>query len=114
MRGIISNAVLISIGINAKCIYYLSQKFQFEGFIRSSILSIGIRMVDLEDNNEKAVKPLTAISGLNYKNNFGIRYLLTSHISIKLSYCLKITRIDAWDYFISSNDNLYFSTTLTF
>ncbi len=102
-----SFAMLISISANTRLVYDLSPKIKIENFNRLSLLSVGLRMTDFRnnDNNDKIYKPLSVFSGLNFKSDIGVRYRLTDMFSVKVAYSIYITRISAWDYYLSANDN---------
>jgi len=111
-----SFAMLMSIGSNVGLVYDMSPKLKLENFNRVSILSVGLRMTDFrdDDNNDKLIKPLSLLNGLNFRSDLGVRYWLTDMFSVKVSYSLYVTRISAWDYYLAANDNLNVSLSILF
>jgi len=109
-----SFASLFSLGLNSEFIYPLEYGFQVEGFLKLSVLSLGFRMVDSEEDEESPVKLLTLLSGTNASFGLGVRYYLIDNLSMKLSYRLHVTRISSWDPLISASDNLIVTLTYGF
>jgi len=109
-----SFALLISAAINVDTILELNPKFQLESSLKFSALSLGMRMVDSEEDDASPVELLTLFSGLSSSFDFGIRYFLFDKVSIKLTYLSEITRISAWEQILSVSDNITFGLTYTF
>ena len=109
-----SFAILFAAGFNADVIYPLKPNFQLESSISLTVLSLGFRMVDGEEDNQSPVNPLTLFSGLNSSFDFGARYYLFNRLSVKLAYKFELTRISAWDPLLSASDNLIISLTYRF
>ncbi len=70
----------------------------------TNVFSFGGRFVNPENSDATFFKLLTLFSGLRFKSDVGLRYALTSNFSVRLSYRFELTRVDAWDYFISGSD----------
>jgi len=100
-----SLATLISLGINTKANYPISDSFKIESGLKLTILSLGIRMVDSEDDDTSPANLLTFVTGLNSSFDIGIRYRLINHISLSLGYKFEYTRISAWDELSAASDN---------
>ena len=109
-----SFAALLSLGLNAECIYPVKQKFQVESSLRFTVLSFGGRMVDNEEDGQSPVGLLTMLSGLNSSFNIGARYYLLNRLSVKLTYRFELTRISKWMPLLSASDNLIFGMTYKF
>ena len=109
-----SFAGLFSLGLNLNGIYPLSNHLQLESSLRATVLSLGFRMVDNEEDDQSAVKLLTLFSGLNSAFDLGARYYLLKRLSVKLAYKFEITRISAWQPLLSASDNLIFGLTYSF
>ncbi len=109
-----SLAGLFSIGLNINGIYPLRYHLQLESCLRLTVLSLGFRRVDNEEDDQSAVKLLTLFSGLNSSFDLGVRYYLLDRLSVKLSYKFELTRISAWDPLLSASDNLIFGLTYSF
>ena len=101
-----SFAALFSIGLNSEIIFPIRKDLQVEGSLCMSILSLGFRMVDNEEEDVSPVKLLTLLSGTNASFRFGIRYNLFGNFSLKLAYKLHLTRISSWAPLLSASDNL--------
>jgi hypothetical protein len=109
-----SLAMLLSLGIQSEIIVPISARLQAEGSLGLSALSLGFRMVDMEENDVSPAKLLTFLSGTNGSIRVGVRYYMFDNLSAKLSYRLQVTRISSWDPLLSASDNLHVSLTYGF
>ncbi len=109
-----SFAVLLSLGLSSELLYPLSGSLNIESSLKFSVLSLGIRMVDVEETDEPPAKLLTLLSGANGSFGLGIRYYLLRSLSVKAAYLLSATRISAWDPLLSASDNLILGVTYGF
>jgi predicted porin len=109
-----SFAGLFSLGFNADIVYSLNQSFQLESSLRSTVLSLGWRMVDSEEDDQSPVKPLTLFSGLNCSFNLGARYYIFNRLSVIITYKFELTHISAWDPLISTSNNAIIGLTYRF
>lgn len=109
-----SSAGLFSIGLFMKGIYPLRRNLQAETSLQLSALSLGFRTVDNEEEDQSAVKFLTAFSGLNYAFDLGLCYHLFKRLSVKLAYQFELTRISAWEPLHSASDNLIIGLNFKF
>ena len=109
-----SFAGLFSLGFNADVIYPINHKFQLESSLRLTVLSLGLRMVDSEEDDQAPVKPLTLFSGLNSSFDLGARYFIFNRLSVKLAYKFELLHISAWDPLLSASDNLIIGLTYKF
>ncbi len=109
-----SFAGLLALGFYADFIYPLGRNFQVESSLSLTVLSLGFRMVDSEEDNQSPVKPLTLFSGLNSSFDLGARYYLFNQLSVKIAYKFELTRISAWDPLLSASDNVIIGLTYKF
>jgi hypothetical protein len=109
-----SFAALLSLGLSSGIIYPLSNSFNIESSLNFGVLSLGFRMVDMEETNESPAKFLTLFSGTNGSFRLGIRYYLLNNFSVKASYLLGVTRISSWDPLYAASDNIIFTLTYGF
>ena len=109
-----SFALLISAGINSQLFYKLWNDFNIEGTLDFNVLSLGFRMVDMEENDESPAKILTLISANNIVFTLGPRYYLLDNLSVKAEYLFHLTRINSWEPLISASDNVVFTLTYGF
>jgi hypothetical protein len=109
-----SLAVLLSGNFTSRVIYKMSSNFDLEGSLDFSLLSLGIRIIDPEEEDISPAKLLTLFTGTNLNVKFGPRYYLMDNLSLRLSYLLNITRISSWTPLLSASDNLIFSFTYGF
>ena len=109
-----SFALLISGGISSQLFYKLSNSFNIEGSLDFSVLSLGFRMVDSEEEDVSPVKILTVFSGTNLVFKIGPRYYLFDNLSIKAAYLFHLTRISSWEPLLSASDNVVVTLTYGF
>ena len=106
-----SYAALFSLGFNSALLCPLSESFNLEGALNFNILSIGFRLIDMEESDESDFKLLTLFSGLHGSFSLGVRYNLFNDLSLKAGYQLDVVRISAWSPIVSASDNLTLSIT---
>jgi len=99
-----SVAMLFSAGAILTFLSPLNESLLADATFESNVLSFGGRIVNPDDSDESFVKPLTPFSGLRFKSDAGLRYEVSSRLHVRLSYRFELSRIDAWDYFISGSD----------
>jgi len=109
-----SFALLISGGISSQIFYKLWDDFNIEGSLDFSVLSLGLRIVDSEEEDVSPVKILTLFSGTNLVLRLGPRYYLLDNLSVKAAYLFHLTRISSWEPLLSASDNVVFSLTYGF
>lgn len=109
---IISFAGLLSAGVNASVVLPLGDRFQATASLRSSLLSLGMRMVDVMEDDESPFKFLPAPSGVNATTSLGFRYYLLDRLSLNAGYELQVLRINPWDYLLAVSDNLTVGVTV--
>ena len=103
-----SFAILISASYNTDTILQIKPNLLLESSLKLSIISLGLRMVDSEEDDESTAKLLTLLSGLNSSFDLGMRYYIFSNLSVKLAYRSEIIRISSWEPLLSVSDNIAF------
>ena len=106
-----SFAALFSLGIRSELLVPLSDHIQAEGGLAFGVLSLGLRMVDMEEDDESPAKLLTLLSGSSGFFSLGARYRLSDRLSVKAAYLLGLTRIEAWEPLHAASDHVAFSMT---
>jgi hypothetical protein len=109
-----SFAALFSAGVSSEILYPLGQDLQAEGSLCFSVLSLGFRMVDDEEEDVSPVKLLTLLKGINSSLRLGLRYSMLNHLSIKIGYKFHLTRISSWTPLLSASDNVFVSLSYNF
>jgi hypothetical protein len=92
-----SYATLLSLGFRFDGIYTLSERFSMETTVQTSLLSLGMRSVDREEEDQSGTKLVTPASGMNATFELGFTADLFQWFSMELSYRFELTRITAWD-----------------
>jgi hypothetical protein len=106
-----SFAALLSLGARSDAIVPICQSLQVEASLGFSLLSLGFRMVDFEEEDVSPAKLLTLFSGANISAGLGARYFLTDDLSVKLAYRFHMTRISSWNPLLSVSDNVIVTLT---
>ena len=92
-----SFATLISLGFRGDVIYPISGRFTSEASLQVTMLSIGMRSVDSEEDDQAGTKFLTPVSGLNTSFNLGIGYDPLKWLSLGIHYRFDLFRVTAWE-----------------
>ncbi len=103
-----------SLGCISEFIWVIKPELQVEGAIHLSLVSIGAKSFDENRYNDSAPKLFTLISAMNSSVDVAFRYYLMKSLSVKAGYNFQLDRINAWDPFISSSDNLSAGVTYHF
>ena len=111
-----SAAMLLSGGVRFEALCPLSGDFQLRAMGQTNVFSLGGRMpnevaTDEGEQTESPVKLLTLLSGLDAEAELGIRYRLAPSMFVAADYRFELTRIDAWNFFVSGNDNFILSVS---
>lgn len=109
-----SIALLVSLNASSEFFYKLWDNFNIESSLGFSVLSLGFRMVDSEEEDVSPARILTLISGTNLVFKLGPRYYLFDNLSLKAVYLFHLTRISSWEPLLSASDNLVFTLTYGF
>jgi hypothetical protein len=99
-----SVAMLLSAGATLDLVCPIKENILADISLGTNVLSFGGKFVNPDNSDESFFKLLTFFSGLRVKSDIGLRYAASSNLSVRLGYRFELTRIDAWDYFISGSD----------
>lgn len=103
--------MLLSGGLSSQIFCKLSDNLNIEGSLDFGLLSLGFRMVDVEESDETPVKILTLFSGTNLSLALGPRYYFLGNLSLKAAYIFQLTRVSSWKPLLSAGDNLVITMT---
>jgi len=109
-----SYAALFSLGINLESIFPMREDLHMEVSYRMGLLSLGVRMIDSEEEDVPPAKLLTFLAGTHASIKLGVRYYLINNLSLKIAYKLNVTRISSWNPLLSASDNLIATVTYGF
>lgn len=101
-----SFATLVSLGFRGDAIYPFSERFSLESSLQFTLLSLGIRTIDKEEEEDSAAKLLSTLSGLNASFFLGMNVELTGWLSLGLAYRFTITRVSAWDEILMAGNSV--------
>jgi len=107
-----SFAGLLSLGGRAEAVLPFNEKLQLESTLGLAIFSLGLRMVDSEEEDVSPVKLLTLFAGTHGFFDIGIRYRIFNGLSVRAGYALQLTRMSSWNPLLAASDNLI--ATLTY
>ncbi|MBT8381627.1 MAG: hypothetical protein KJO59_04665 [Ignavibacteria bacterium] len=109
-----SFAMLVSLGVSSNLFYKLWEDFNIESSLAFSLLSLGFRMVDSEEEDVSPAKILTLVSGTNLIFSLGPSYYLFDNLSVKAAYLFQLTNISSWQPLLAASDNVTFTLTYGF
>jgi len=109
-----SYATLISLGFRGDGIYPLSGRFAIESSLQFTLVSLGLRSVDSEEDDEPGAKLLSLASGLNTSFELGMRYNLIQWLSVGISYRFDLLRITAWEDILTAGNGGFFELHFNF
>ncbi|MFH1196235.1 MAG: hypothetical protein V1720_11005 [bacterium] len=109
-----SAAFLFSLGARTDMFVPINNRFSVESSLYTSLISLGGKFVDPREGEEHPVKFLSLFSGLRTSFALSVNYKIYKGFSSSLGYKLSITNINAWDYFISTNDNFLLTLRYSF
>lgn len=109
-----SFASLFSGGIRSEAWMPIFAGLQLHGAAQMSIVSLGGRMVNPVNSSKSFVKLLTPFSGFNASAGVNISYGVTESLAADVGYRFDMTRISAWDFFVSGDDNFIASISYAF
>jgi len=103
-----SGAWLFSLGAALEMILPLGGGFQAEGSLQTGLLSLGGGTGN-DSGSPTALTLLTPFSGLHGAAGIGVRYYPLECLSLAAGYRLEVTRIDSWNFILTSSDNAFVS-----
>lgn len=72
-------------------------------------LSMGVHSTNLNEGGSSPIKILTPLKGLDAEWQIGLSWLFAKSFGLSAGYRFDLTRVSAWDYFISADDNFIVS-----
>ena len=113
-----SFATLFSLGSQVQIIIPLRTDLNIESMLKFSLLSVAVRMPEImvvEDRpEESAIKLLTPFECLHANFHTGIRYYLSSGLSLKVRYQFTFTKIQRWNPILAASDDVVLSCSVHF
>lgn len=98
---------LFSLGIAGDVVLPISPRLQALGSFRAAVLSAGLRMVDLmEDDEESPLKLLAAPSATRAVASLGLRYQALQWLWVGVGYQSRLYRVTPWNPLVSTRDHL--------
>ncbi len=110
---IVSFAALLSAGVNAQAVLPVSRRLRVAGDLRTTVLSLALRMVDLVGEDESPVGLLTPLKGFSSTLSLDARYSVLDHVSVGVGCELSVLRIRSWDKLASAGNNLFVQVTVS-
>ncbi len=108
-----SGTWMFSLGARMELIFLCGGRFQLEGALQVSLLSVGGGTGNVS-NSIASMTLLTPVAGARGRGEIGVRYHLLAGVSIVAGYRLDVTRIDSWNFILESSDNVFVSLAYQF
>ena len=111
-----SFAILLPLGVRSTLVLPVTNRIHLVGSLGASILSLGIRMFDVEEevNEQSPVRLLPLTSGTRGDLSLGVRYRMARRLSLDFGYDFRILRIRPWDPLLTASDNLLCGFSVVF
>jgi hypothetical protein len=109
-----SFATLISLGFRGDVIYPISGKVAVVSNLQLTVLSIGMRAVDAEEDDQAGTKLLTPVSGWNTSFDLGIGYDPLKWLSLGIHYRFDLVRITAWEDLLFAGNSAIMTLHINF
>lgn len=110
---IVSFAALLSAGVNAQAALPVSNRLYVTGSLRTTVLSLAVRMVDLVEDDESPVGLLTPLTGFDATAGLDLRYAVLDRLSLGVGSELAMLRIRSWDKLVSAGNNFFVQLTVS-
>ena len=108
-----ANGIMFSLGVNTEFIYRVNKKVNVEAFLRTSLFSYASKaMDDQKYSNDLGSTLVSVFTASKSDLDLSVRYYLFNRISLSLSYKFYLSRINKWDPYIASSDNIILSFTV--
>jgi hypothetical protein len=92
--------------VNSTLVLPLQSDFSLEGSGVLNVLSLGLRLADINAKHQKFAKATSVLSGLRGHAELLLRYTLTDAVMLKAGYRFEICQSNSWNYLIAASDNL--------
>jgi hypothetical protein len=104
-----SNVALISGGVRSEAFCPLNARLQLQAGAHLTLLSFGFRSVNSNISATSPTKLLTPFTGIDADGEVALSFRLIASWYLWAGYRFNMTRVTAWDFFLSANDNLLVS-----
>jgi hypothetical protein len=109
-----SFAIMFSLGADIEAVYPFSRRFHLESSLKMTLLSLGWRSVDSEEDDQPDVKLLTFVAGLNTIFDLGVRYKFYRRFSAKAGYRFQLVSITPWEPVTTVSNSFFVGLTYNF
>jgi len=109
-----SEVALVSGGLRSEAFWPWSTRLEVRAAAHLTLLSMGFHSINSNYSNDSRTKMLTAFNGVDADGEIGIFYSITESFGGSAGYRFNVTRVSAWDFFISANDNFIVSLSYGF
>jgi hypothetical protein len=107
--------VVGSLGINAECIYRLSDVVIFESLLRSNVVSFTAKDNDEQKYGDESGPALTSVfTATKIDFILSARLRLIDDVSVYLGYKFDFSRINRWDPYVAASNSLFTSINYEF
>jgi hypothetical protein len=99
-----SVAMLLSAGIAVDLACPLTDQFLARLTVTSNAVSVGGRFINPDNTDDSFFRLLSFLDAVHLNVDFGFHYQACRRLTLAIDYRLELTRIDAWDFFMSGFD----------
>ena len=102
-----------SLGINAELVYPINDKLNFNGFLRSNLVSFTSKTIDKQKYaNETSPALLSVLTATKLDCELSLRYNIFKRLSLLLGYRFDLSRINKWDPYVAVSNNVIISANI--
>ncbi|MBN1133261.1 MAG: hypothetical protein JXR52_06170 [Bacteroidales bacterium] len=109
-----SYVTMVSLGFRGDALYHISKRLFLKSSLQFTMVSLGLRTVDREEDDQPGAKILSPLSGQNGSFTLGIAYNAFRWLTVNVTYRSDLTRVAGWEHIISAGNSGVVGLTIRF